>query len=333
MTIRTETTGEGQGTGCHTYKCEIASQSKGPLIIEGSLLVEKGSVAVICGPHTDPRWNPVEISYNVSLHCADGQKLAAADSRCMNIGELRRLGSISSTYDPSLRSDVEAGHIFELQVVCHDVKNDTVETAPVPVPGKVSSTDPECDQVKVPEMKDESTQTPPEVPTTSSVDPDRAHVKGEGVGGGCHWYKCQIDSSTRGSLIVEGCVSVHEDFVGVNCGKSDPRWDDVLIEWTVTGTCQNGPHLATDSRLMNVGQLRSLGSLGCFYRNSLRDQVIASGHKLELSLTCHDGDEGKRFRDKMMEQERQAQSFLQLMRAYLSSTLGDASKSTDQQHN
>ena len=98
-----------------------------------------------------------------------------------------------------------------------------------------------------------------------------------GSGDGCHWYPIEQDG-----FVIKAAVSIGENFVGVNCGGTDPKWDNHEVEWELT-VLSSGRDIAYDSRTMNVATLRSLGSLGTFYSPSERDNLTAN-HEVVFNI-------------------------------------------------
>jgi len=93
-------------------------------------------------------------------------------------------------------------------------------------------------------------------------------VTGSNVGAGCHAYKIDHDG-----FKISGLVSIDENFVGVNIGGTDDKWNNHKIKWTLEVFAGND-QIAIDSRSMSIPQLRSCGSLGTFYSGEYRDALI-----------------------------------------------------------
>ena len=84
---------------------------------------------------------------------------------------------------------------------------------------------------------------------------------------------------------IQGLVSVAEDFYGVNIQGTDDKWNDHNVFWSLK-VWSNDIFIGQDSRKLRVSQLRSLGSLGSFYPNNLREKVIQN-HRIEFSINVY----------------------------------------------
>ncbi len=81
---------------------------------------------------------------------------------------------------------------------------------------------------------------------------------------------------------ISGLVSKDENFVGVNIGGTDMSWDDHIIQYYIE-VSTNGNVITADRRKMSVAQLRSCGSLGCFY-NSSNKEALVENYSIKLDI-------------------------------------------------
>ena len=98
-----------------------------------------------------------------------------------------------------------------------------------------------------------------------------------GSGPGCIGHYIQ-----QNGFKIGGLVSKDENFLGVNLGGTESKWDNHKIKWRIE--LYTGDEFVTaDERTLDVSVLMGLGSLGTFYYEDFKENLV-SNHRVKLSI-------------------------------------------------